>query len=71
MLRRANLEMRKDYDKRMEAKSGKRTTWMGSLRYATGRSPHVKDGSGADVIGDRVIFYIHGMPPPSQHQLTQ
>lgn len=67
---RADVQMRKDYDKRMEAKRGKRTTWMGTLRYAAGRSPHVKDGSGADVVGDRVIFYIHGMLSTYKGELT-
>lgn len=52
--------MRKDYEKRMEAKLIKRKSWMGAFRQATGRSGAVKDGSGADVVGDRVILYIHG-----------
>ncbi|CAK9780415.1 alpha/beta-hydrolase [Cutaneotrichosporon oleaginosum] len=51
------LEMRKDYEKRKEAKLLKRKSWMGALR---GRYGAVKDGSGADVVGDRVILYIHG-----------
>lgn len=52
--------MRKDYEKRKEAKQNKRKSWVGAFRQATGRSGAVKDGSGADVVGDRVILYIHG-----------
>ncbi|GMK53465.1 hypothetical protein CspeluHIS016_0100510 [Cutaneotrichosporon spelunceum] len=51
------VEMRKDYERRKEAKRMKRRSWMGALR---GRSGAVKDDSGGEVVGDRVILYIHG-----------
>jgi hypothetical protein len=55
--RTSSPKMRKDYEKRKEAKRLKRKSWMGAFRA---RSGAVKDGSGADVVGDRVILYIHG-----------
>ncbi|BEI91097.1 uncharacterized protein CcaverHIS019_0311670 [Cutaneotrichosporon cavernicola] len=51
------IEMRKDYEKRKEVKRMKRKSWIGSFR---GRSGAVKDDSGGEVVGDRVILYIHG-----------
>lgn len=58
--------MRKAYDIRKarakEAKAEKRRSWLSfdSLRYSSTHAYKIRDGSGAEVEGDRVIFYIHG-----------